>query len=62
MMRKFLATWALAMGCVCSSFAQEKTVVLKILETTDVHGSFYPVNLITNEPKAGGLVRVSLCK
>jgi 2',3'-cyclic-nucleotide 2'-phosphodiesterase/3'-nucleotidase len=59
MMRKFLATWALAMGCVCSSFAQERTVVLKILETTDVHGSFYPVNLITNEPKAGGLVRVS---
>jgi 2',3'-cyclic-nucleotide 2'-phosphodiesterase/3'-nucleotidase len=59
MMKRFIAVWALAVGCVCSAFAQERTVILKILETTDVHGSFYPVNLITNEPKAGSLARVS---
>jgi 2',3'-cyclic-nucleotide 2'-phosphodiesterase/3'-nucleotidase len=59
MIKQLFATCALALGCVCGSFAQDKTVVLKILETTDVHGSFYPVNLITNEAKDGGLVRVS---
>lgn len=58
-MRKLLLSCALVMGCCCVAGAQERTVELKILETTDVHGSLYPVSLIADKPVDGGLVRVS---
>lgn len=37
----------------------DKTMEIKIIETTDVHGSFFPYNFITRQPKAGTLGRVS---
>ncbi|MFQ7114550.1 bifunctional metallophosphatase/5'-nucleotidase, partial [Hallella bergensis] len=39
--------------------AKGKTVTIKIVGTTDVHGSFFPYDFINRKPKAGSLARVS---
>jgi 2',3'-cyclic-nucleotide 2'-phosphodiesterase/3'-nucleotidase len=39
--------------------AKNKTVRLRIIETTDVHGAFFPYDFINRKPKAGTLSRVS---
>ena len=39
-------------------YAQDKVVELKILQTSDIHGNFFPYCFITNQPKSGGLSRV----
>ena len=36
-----------------------KTVTLRIVQTTDVHGSFFPYDFINRKPKRGSLARVS---
>lgn len=36
-----------------------QTLDLHIVETSDVHGSFFPYDLIDRKPKAGSMVRVS---
>lgn len=53
-------------GCLlalCFNFstmaAKEKTVELRIIETTDVHGAFFPYDFINRKPRAGSLARVS---
>lgn len=53
-------------GCflaLCFNFstmsAKEKTVELRIIETTDVHGAFFPYDFINRKPKAGSLARIS---
>lgn len=38
--------------------AQEKVVKLKIVETSDVHGNFYPYDFVRRHPSAGSLARV----
>ena len=38
--------------------AQEKVVKLKIVETSDVHGNFYPYDFVRRKPSAGSLARV----
>ena len=53
--------------CVCIAMlltsipmtAKNKTVRLRIIETTDVHGAFFPYDFINRKPKAGTLSRVS---
>lgn len=62
MRRNVLSAFLLAACLTCSSFianAKTKTMEIKIIETTDVHGSFFPYNFITRQPKAGTLARVS---
>ena len=52
----------LIMALIASSplaTAKDKTVELCILETSDVHGSFFPYDFINRKPKAGTLARVS---
>ncbi len=39
------------------TMAQEQTVKLKVLETTDVHGSFLPFDFINQRPTDGSLAR-----
>ena len=39
--------------------ASTKPVTLKIVETSDVHGAFFPYDFIRRQPKAGSLARVS---
>ena len=62
-MRKNLLSALLLAACLtCSHIianAKSKTMEIKIIETTDVHGSFFPYNFITRQPKAGTLARVS---
>lgn len=36
-----------------------KTIDLKFIETSDVHGSFFPYDFINRKPKAGSLARVA---
>ena len=38
--------------------AQEKVVKLKIVETSDVHGNFYPYDFVRRQSSAGSLARV----
>lgn len=40
------------------SVAQDKVVKLKIVETSDVHGNFYPYDFIRRQPAEGSLARV----
>lgn len=37
----------------------KKTVSLRIIETSDVHGAFFPYDFINRKPKVGSLARVS---
>lgn len=39
--------------------AKPKTMQIRIVETSDVHGSFFPYDFITRKPKSGSLARVS---
>lgn len=39
--------------------SSKKTVNLKFIETSDVHGSFFPYDFINRKPKAGSLARVA---
>lgn len=38
--------------------AQDKVVKLKVIETSDVHGSFFPYDFIRRQPAEGSLARV----
>ena len=56
------ATALIAGLCITISsptMAQTKTVNLKIIETSDVHGCFFPYNYIDDKPMDGSLARVS---
>ena len=56
---KRIITVCLAAFCLSNmAMAQTKTVDLRIIETTDVHGSFFPYNFIERKPKSGSLARV----
>lgn len=56
---KFFSTFICLLGGVISgTVAQDQTVRLKIVETSDVHGNFYPHDFIRQQPAAGSLARV----
>lgn len=40
-------------------FAQPKEVKIKLIHTTDVHGNFFPYDIISNRPSCGGMASVS---
>lgn len=45
---------------LCSSlYASAQRLDLRIIETSDVHGSFFPYDQIERKPKAGSMARVS---
>jgi 2',3'-cyclic-nucleotide 2'-phosphodiesterase/3'-nucleotidase len=41
-----------------ASMAKNKTIDLRIIETSDVHGCFFPYDFINRKPKGGSLARV----
>ena len=51
----------MALLCFLPMTAKQKTktVTLRIVETSDVHGSFFPYDFINRKPKRGSLARVS---
>ncbi len=42
-----------------SGMAKGNSFTLRVLETSDVHGSFFPYDLLDRKPKAGSMARVS---
>ena len=60
-MKKTTILCLLALLMLQPAMAKKKTqtVTLRIVETSDVHGSFFPYDFITRKPKRGTLARVS---
>lgn len=57
---KRLVTACMAVICVTvMTMAQTRQINLKIIETTDVHGCFFPYDFIERQPMRGTLARVS---
>lgn len=52
-----LSALLLFLSVVCS--AKPKTVALRLVGTTDVHGSFFPIDFITRKPRPGSTARLS---
>lgn len=45
--------------CVLPLTAQEQEVKLKLIETSDIHGNYFPYNFISRQPWKGSLARVA---
>ena len=48
-MKRFACVYVWLLCLVLSIAAQEKVVKLKIVQTSDVHGNYYPYNFITRK-------------
>lgn len=57
-MKRFSLVNALFWCCVLALSASEREVKLKLVETSDIHGNFYPYNFIAQKEWAGSLARV----
>ena len=57
-MKRIGFIYGLLFYLVLSVAAQEKVVKLKIVETSDVHGNYYPYNFITRHEWKGSLARI----
>ena len=58
MKRTLFAFMTLAFCCF-GARAQNKNITITLVETSDVHGSFFPYDFITRKPKAGSMARVA---
>ena len=58
-MKQILTALFLALTFNSQAMAQQKTVKIRVIETSDVHGCFFPYDFINRKPKAGSLARVS---
>lgn len=59
MKKMLMAGLAAALLCVNTNVMAQKTVTLKLVETTDVHGSFFPYDFIRQAPRKGSMARVA---
>lgn len=57
-MKRVIVVYAWLLCLVLSVAAQEKVVKLKIVQTSDIHGNYYPYNFITRQEWKGSLARV----
>lgn len=57
-MKRFTCVYVWLLCLVLSVAAQEKVVKLKIVQTSDVHGNYYPYNFITRKDWQGSLARI----
>ena len=58
-MKQVFAALLVALSVNSQALAQQRTVQLRVVETSDVHGSFFPYDFINRKPKPGTLARVS---
>lgn len=58
-MKHLLAALLAALTFNSQAMAQQRSIKLRIVETSDVHGSFFPYDFINRKPKKGSLARVS---
>ncbi len=56
-MKRMLAACVAAL-CISPVMAKTKTIELRVIQTSDVHGSFFPYDFINRKPKKGSLARV----
>lgn len=55
-MNKFRISLLLLLSCgILVSMAKPKTVKIHIIETSDVHGCFFPYNYTTLKPQDGSM-------
>ena len=47
------------LGLSSTAMAQKGDITIKLVETSDVHGSFFPYDFITRKPKSGSMARVN---
>lgn len=59
MNNKLLCCIAATLISTSTAMAKEKTISLRLIETTDVHGCFFPYDYIAKQPTRGSLARVS---
>lgn len=57
-MKRYITGCLIALCCSTSIMAKSKTIDFRIIQTSDVHGSFFPYDFINRRPKAGSLARV----
>ena len=57
-MKRLICICAFLLCLVCVLPAQEREVKLKIVQTSDVHGNYFPYNFITQKEWGGSLARV----
>ncbi|MEG1562457.1 MAG: metallophosphoesterase, partial [Bacteroides sp.] len=57
-MKRITMTNVLLLCCALSFMAQGQEVKLKLIETSDIHGNYYPYNFIVQEEWTGSLARV----
>lgn len=58
-MKRFLTLSAMLLLLSVACIAKPKSVTLRLIGTTDVHGSFFPTDFITRKPRAGSMARFS---
>ena len=56
---KRLISFMLLTALTLSANATEKKVTLRLIETSDVHGSFFPYDFTNRKPKVGSMARIS---
>ena len=59
-MRNYLSAAILAILIMIPmvATAKKKTVTIKVIETSDVHGCFFPYDFINRRPLKGSMARV----
>ncbi len=57
-MKRFISICTLLLCFMLALPAQERKVKLKIVQTSDVHGNYYPYNFITQKEWGGSLARI----
>lgn len=58
-MKKTIITLLALLSMTTMKAQTAKTVTLRIIETSDVHGAFFPYNFIERRPMCGSMARVS---
>lgn len=58
-MKKLLTVCLCALCFNISGMTKTRTVNIRVIETSDVHGSFFPYDFIARKPKSGSMARVS---
>lgn len=56
---KILISFMLLTALTLSANATEKKVTLRFIETSDVHGSFFPYDFTNRKPRVGSMARIS---
>lgn len=57
-MKRLIIIYTFLVGLFVSVNAQEREVKIKILQTSDIHGNYFPYNFMTREEWKGSLARV----